>query len=229
MLGSSKRLLSITVIALVLIGLSYTLSFQEGFVEAALTNATLIELVPDECKVINTSKNLEAGVSFIKDEFGNIVDKTYIMLSTKNVYAGASATFCITARNISDIPLSVDQFTLHVDSRKDSISDLMYFSGKVKIYRNDGVYYDELGTFSNINLAALADNLTSLTKYRKIDSGEKLVLELQQKFSVDSEKFVGKVGLSYRLEPVFVQYFPKEEELEEELLVGNNSRDENVS
>lgn len=224
-MGTSKNILLTTVITLVLIGLSYAMSFQQGFVDSALTNAILIELVTEECKVISTSKNVEADIAFIRDEFGNIVDKTYITLSTKNVHAGASATFCITARNISDIPLTVDQYMLHVENRsKNSVYNLIYFSGKVKLYKHDGGYYDELGTFNNVTLDTLADSLTSITKYRKIDSGEKLVLELQEKFDDDSERFTGKVGLSYRLIPVFVQYSSQKEEL----LVRNNSNNLNA-
>lgn len=223
-MGNSKYLLLTTVITLVLIGLSYAITFQQGFVEASLTNATLIELIPEECKVISASENVKADISFKQNRFGGIVDKTYIKLSTKNVYGGSSAAFCITAQNISDIPLSVDQFMLHIDGMKNSISNIMYFSGKVKLYRNNGSYYDVLGTFNGIRLSLLAENLTAIAKYRKIDSGEKLVLELNQQFDVDSDKFRGENVLSYRLIPVFVQYFPKGEEF----LAGDNSRNENV-
>jgi hypothetical protein len=223
-MGSSRNLLLVTVITLILVGLSYSVAFQQGFVEASLTNATLIELIPEECRVISASENVIADIQFNRDRFGNIADKTFIELITKNVHAGSSTAYCITAQNIGDIPLTIDRYILHVDNVKSSIYDLMHFSGAVKLYRNDGTYYDVLGTFNNISFPLLEEKLTAIVKYRKIDSKEKLVLELKQQFDMDSDKYREKVGLSYRLVPVFFQYFPSENAI----LTGDINRSENV-
>ena len=212
-MDKTRHLLIISVITLILIGISYSIAMQQGFANNSLTNAAFMELLPEECRVMSISEGVTAGVSFRRDKFGNITDKTYVNLYTKNIYAGANAGFCITAQNIADIPISVDEFMLHVDGNKSAISELIYFSGSVKIYRDNGTYYDVLGTFRNIALSELAGNLTSLTKYRKIDSGEKLVLELNQQLDDGPVKLTGKAGLSYKLVPVFIQYFPRKDDI----------------
>lgn len=208
-MGKSKYLLIITVIALIFIGLSYAMAMEIGFKDSSLDNTSLIEFIPEECKVLETSEGVTASIEFNRDKLGNIVDKNYIHMIAKNVYAGANASFSITAQNISDIPLSVDRYNLNIDSSNRSLADLIYFSGSLKIYRNNSEYYDILGVFNNVRLSELADNLTNIMKYRKIDITEKLVLELNQQFDEDNDKFAGKSGLSYQLVPVFIQYFPK--------------------
>lgn len=208
-MGKSKYILLFSIAALILIGLSYALSTQLGFKDTSLANASLIEFLPEECKVLETSRGVTASIEFNCDAFGNITDKTYVKLIAKDIYAGANSTFSITAQNISNIPLTIDMYKLYIDDNNRSLADLIYFSGKVKIYRNNGEYYDTLGTFDRIRLPDLADHLTSIMKYRKIDMTEKLVLELDQQFDKDQDMFTGKSGLSYRLIPVFVQYFPK--------------------
>lgn len=211
-MGKAKYLLLISVAALILIGLSYAMALQQGFKDYSLSNASLIELLPKECKVMGTSKGVTASIEFNRNKLGNIVDKTYIQLVSKDIYAGANASFSITAQNISEIPLAVDRYNLYIDSSNRSLADLIYFSGSIKIYRNDGEYYDIIGVFNKVRLSELADNLTNIMKYRKIDITEKLVLELNQQFDEDNDKFTGKSGLSYNLIPVFIQYFPKNDD-----------------
>ena len=37
------------------------------------------------------------------------------------------------------------------------------------IYRSDNEYYDIIGTFKNVGITELADHITNIMKYRKID------------------------------------------------------------
>jgi hypothetical protein len=203
-----KFLLIISVIALVIIGLSYAMTMASSFIDESLANASLIELIPEECTVLKISSGVAASVEFKGDRFGNIIDKTYIQLVTENVYPGAYASFSIVAKNISSIPLSVDYYTLEADSGNSTLDELIYFSGRVNIYRGDSEYYDVLGTFENVRLSGLADVLTNIMKYRKIDVTEKIVLEINQQFENNREKFKRSGELSYVLVPVFIQYFP---------------------
>lgn len=211
-MGKAKYLLIFTAVALIFIGLSYAMAMEQDFKDDTLVNASLIQFIPEECKVLNTSDGVTAGIVFHRDKLGDIVDKNFIQLIASNVYAGANASFSITAQNISDIPLSIDRYTLNVDSTNRSLANLIYFSGSVKIYRDGSEYYDVLGTFKMVRLTELADNLTNIMKYRKIDITEKIVLELNQQFDDDIERFAGKTGLSYQLVPVFIQYFPKNDD-----------------
>lgn len=208
-MGRSKYILIISVIALIVIGLSYAIAARGGFDNSRYVDANLIEFVPDECKVTDASEGVTATVEFKRDKSGNIADKTYISLNADGVYAGANTEFSITAQNISNIPLSVDDCKLKIDNNNKSLEDLTYFSCKVKLFKNKGQYYDLLGYFDNIGINELAQKLTSIMKYRKIDINEKLVLEFSQKFDKDQKNFVGKSGLSYKLIPVVIQYFPK--------------------
>jgi len=208
-IGKDKLLLLIAVVSLIIIGLSYAMAGAQDFRASALAYGSLMELVPEECRVLETSEGVLADVEFQRDKFGNIIDKTDINLMATNVYAGAHAEFRITSQNISDITLSVDEYKLEFDQSENSLADLIYFSGTVKIIRYGGQYYDILGSFENVSLMELDDILTAILKYRKIDIGEKMVLELNQQFENDRDKFAGRTGLSYKLIPVFVQYFPK--------------------
>jgi len=207
--GRDKLLLLTAVLSLIIIGLSYATASAQGFMDSAAINGSLMELVPEECEVLETSPGVSAGVEFERDKFGNIIDKTTINLMASNVYAGAYAKFRITSQNISDITLSIDQFQMEIDQRDNSLADIIYFSGSVKMIRYGEQYYDDLGSFKNVSLLELGDILTAILQYRKIDIAEKMVLELNQHFDNDRAKFVGKTGLSYKLVPVFVQYFPK--------------------
>jgi hypothetical protein len=209
-MSKGKSLLIITVIALVIIGLSYAMTMVQSFIGESLTNASLIELIPEECKVLKTSSGVTAAVEFNRDKFGNIVDRTHIQLIMGSIYPGANATFSIAAKNISSIPLSVDYYTLEIDSGNSTLDELISFSGRVNIYRGDSEYYAVLGTFKNVRFSELADVLTSIMKYRKIDVTEKMVLELNQQFDDNWERFEQRGGLSYVLISVFIQYFPSD-------------------
>ncbi len=207
-IGKYKSLLVFAVVSLIIMGLSYNMAGAQDFRNSALAY-NLMVLVPEECEVLDTSPGVLADVEFQRDKFGNISDKTNINLMATNVYAGAHAEFRITAQNVSDITLSVDEYKLEFEQSEDSLADLIYFSGIVKIIRYGEQYYDELGSFENVSLTELDDNLTAILKYRKIDLKEKIVLELNQQFDNDQAKFAGRTNLSYRLFPVFVQYFPQ--------------------
>ncbi|MDT3699989.1 MAG: hypothetical protein RO469_11255 [Thermincola sp.] len=208
-MGKGKYLLLMTVLSLIVIGLSYALASAQSFKDSALVHGSLMELVPEECRVLETSPSVLADLEFQRDRFGNIIDKTNLSLMAANVYAGAHAEFRITTQNISDIALSVDEYKVEIDQEDNSLADLIYFSGVVKIIRGGGQYHDVLGSFKNVSLIELGNTLTAIFEYRKIDIAEKTVLELNQQFENDPDKFAGRTGLSYRLVPVFVQYFPK--------------------
>ena len=207
-MGKAKFLLIVAVVVLVLIGLSYAISMQAGFIDDSLAGMTLIEFFPDECEVYNKSHNITANIEFNRDKFGNIVDRTSIHLITKGVYAGSNAAFRIVSRNLSSMPLTVDEFYLEISNNNRFLSEAMYFSGRVKIYKNNDEYYDVLGEFKNVRLSKLAHSLTSILKYRKIGAGEKLIIEINQQIDENSEGYVGQAGLEYRIIPVFKQYFP---------------------
>jgi hypothetical protein len=206
-ISKDKSLLLTAVVLLIIIGLGYAMASAQGFPDPV--SGSLMELVPEECLVLDTSAGVLADVEFQRDRFGQIMNKTDLNLVAANVYAGAHAEFCITAQNISNITLSVDEFKMEIDCNDDSLADLIYFSGAVQIIRYRGQYYDELGSFNNISLTELGDTLTAILEYRKIEPAEKIVLELNQQFENNREKFARGTGLSYKLVPVFVQYFPK--------------------
>jgi len=203
----SKKLLIISVTCLIIVGLSYSIALGQELKDNYTNNVFLIELIPEECKVLDMSEGVSASVEFIRDEFGNIVDKTFIHLLAENIYAGASVTYAIALRNISSLALSVDHYTISIDGGSNSLEDLIRFSGSVKIYRSESEY-DVLGSFSNIRIDELAQNLTNIMKYRKIDITEKIVIELEQFFENSSVRFKQDEGFSYKLVPVFIQYFP---------------------
>jgi hypothetical protein len=205
-----KYLLLSSVIALIIIGLSYTMVIGSEFRDQALMDAFLIQLIPEKCRVVETSQGVDASVEFIRDELGNIVDRTYVKLVLENVYAGANVTFRIAAKNISSIPLSVDYYTLYINSRNYSLEDSIYFSGSVKIFRDNSEYYDLIGTFKDVSISELANNLTNMMKYRKIDITEEIQIELDQRFGDSGQLFTNNEALSYTLVPRFVQYFPED-------------------
>lgn len=68
-----------------------------------------------------------------------------------------------------------------------------------------------IGTFSDVRITELADDLTNIMKYRKIDITEELVLELDQEFEDVDELSSQEGNLSYRLMPIFIQYFLKDD------------------
>jgi len=206
-INKDKSLLLTAVVLLIFIGLSYALASAQGSPDSV--SGSLMELVPEECLVLDTSAGVLAEVEFQRDRFGHIMSKTDLNLVAANVYAGAHAEFCITAQNISNITLSVDEFKMEIDHNDDSLADLISFSGTVQIIRYGGQYYDKLGSFKNVSLTKLGDTLIAILEHRKIEPAEKIVLELNQQFEDDREKFVGGTGLSYKLVPVFVQYFPQ--------------------
>jgi len=207
-MGRGKYLLILAVIELVLLGLSYAISVQAGFLDKSLSNTTFIEILPDECEVYNKSSNITASIEFNRDWLGNITDRTSINLITKGVYAGSNAAFRIASRNISGIPITVDECRLEVSHNNSFLSGAIYFSGRIKIYKSNDEYYDVLGEFRNVSLSKLAHSLTSIMKYRKIDIGEKLIIELNQQMDENSEGYEGQAGLEYRIIPVFKQYLP---------------------
>ena len=206
-MAKARNLLTITTIALVLIGLSYALSAQQVLAENSRIEAHLVELIPEECEVTYASNGVAADIVFKCDAYGNIIDKTYLQLIASGVYEGSKASYRITMENISEFPLMVEEYKLEIDRNNCSLADLIYFSGSVKIYRVNSEYYDLLGTFEMVSLEDLDDRLTSIMEYRKIDTDEKVVLEVSQHFENNKNKFVGKSGLSYELKPVFIQYF----------------------
>jgi len=212
-MGKAKFLLLFVVIDLILIGLSYAMAAQSGFLNNSLVNATFIEFVPDECKVYDKSPGISSSIEFKRNELGDIIDRKSIGLVTEGGYEGSHSDFRIAALNIGDIPLTVDEYRLEIDSGDSYLAKALYFSGKIQIYNKGDNYYDLLGEFKNVSLSKLADNLTSIMKYRKIDIGEKLVIELTQQIVKDSdvkgsEPHDEKGGLQYRLMPVFTQYYP---------------------
>lgn len=208
-----KTLLIITVIALVIIGLSYAAAMGDDFKDQSLKDATLIELIPQKCRVLETSEGVDASVEFKRNESGNIVDRTFVRLIAENIYGGANVCFRIVAKNISTIPLSVDNYTLEMNDSDNSLTDLLSFSGSVKIYKGKkggNEYYELIGTFSKVGIAELADRLTHILKYRKIDINEEIAIELDQQFQEGEAWFAQEGGLSYTLVPTFIQYFPND-------------------
>lgn len=199
----------IAVVCLIIIGLSFAMAAADEFKNYALAHGSLMELVPEECKVLDASPDVLADVEFQCDKHGNIINRTDINLLATNVYAGAHAEFRITAQNISDLNLSVDEYKLEYEAEENSLADLIYFSGVVKILRFGEQYYDQLGSFKGVALTELDDTLTAILKYRKIEPREKIVLELNQQFDNEQAKFASRTNLTYKLTPVFVQYFPK--------------------
>lgn len=211
-MGRAKYLLVIVVLELILVGLSYVMAAQSGFMDNSLANVTFIEFLPDECEVYDKSPGITAGIEFKRNKYGDIADRTSMSLITRNVYAGSHAAFRITAKNMSNMPLIVDEYQLMIGNNNSYLSGALCFSGKIKIYRNDYEYYDLLGEFKNVRLSKLAENLTSIMKYRKIDIGEKLVIELNQQIDTNRQVHEGKSGLQYSLMPVFRQYYPPGDE-----------------
>lgn len=211
----TKYLLVTAVIALILMGFSYAMAMQAGFVDAYMSNNALIEFIPDECGVLTASNGVTASVDFNRDIAGKIVDKAHIKLTARGFYPGARVVYNIAARNISNIPLTVDQYKLEIDDKNQSLRDLIRFSCNVKLYKENDSYYNLLGSFKNIGIDELAANLTSIMKYRKIDVNEKIVLEFSEHISQYHQMAAGKSGLSYKLVPVFKQYFPGEEQEDE--------------
>jgi len=209
-MSRAKYLLLVAVIELILIGLIYEITVRFGFIDDGLANTTLIEFLPDECEVYNKSRDITASIEFDCDKLGNIVDRTSIHLVTKGVHAGSNTAFRIASRNLSQIPLTVDEYHLEISDDNRYLSGAIYFSGRIKIYKSNDEYYDILGEFKNVRLSKLSDSLTSIMKYRKIDIGEKLIIELNQQIDEDSEGYEEQAGLKYRLIPVFKQYFPRQ-------------------
>ncbi|NMA95952.1 MAG: hypothetical protein GX974_07920 [Clostridiales bacterium] len=208
-----KYLFIIAIIALIIIGLSYVVAMGSSFKSQALRDGPLIQLVPEKCKVLDASSGVDASVEFNRDVFGNVSDKTYIKLIANNVYDGASSTYSIVAKNVSSFPLSIDDYMLIVDSSNNTLEDYTYFSGTIRIHKDDGAYHDELGIFEGVRLSELSDTLTALMEYRKIDTEEEVEIELMQYFEGDEDMPTRSYGLSYVLLPRFIQYFPREGEL----------------
>ena len=208
-----KYLFIIAIIALIIIGLSYVVAMGSSFKSQALRDGPLIQLVPEKCQVLDASSGVDASVEFNRDVFGNVSDKTYIKLIANNVYDGASSTYSIVAKNVSSFPLSIDDYMLIVDSSNNTLEDYTYFSGTIRIHKDDGAYHDELGIFEGVRLSELSDTLTALMEYRKIDTEEEVEIELMQYFEGDEDMPTRSYGLSYVLLPRFIQYFPREGEL----------------
>lgn len=206
---SVKQLLLSSVVALKIIGLFYTVAMGGEFKERALIDASLIQLVPEKCIVTEASEGVDANIELKRDEFGNIADRSSIRLIAENVYKGANASYRIVLKNIGKIPLSVDHYTFEINSSSDLLVDSIYFSGSVKIYKNNSEYYDIIGTFRDISITELADNLTNIMKYRKIDITEELRIELDQQFGGSSKFIDQNEKFSYTLVARFIQYFPK--------------------
>ena len=207
-----KYLFIIAIIALIIIGLSYVVAMGSSFKSQALRDGPLIQLIPEKCQVLHASSGVDAIIEFNRDVFGNVSDKTYIKLIANNVYDGASSTYSIVAKNVSSFPLSIDDYMLIVDSNNNSLEDYTYFSGTVRVHKDDGAYYDELGTFEGVRLSKLSGTLTALMEYRKIDTGEEVEIELVQYFEGGEDMPTRSYGLSYVLLPRFIQYFPREGE-----------------
>jgi len=205
-----KSLLIFSLIALILIGLEYAMEVEQGFKEQPLFNTALMQMVPEKCRVVDMSEGIDASIEFKRDESGNIVDRSFVRLVADNVYAGSNVSYRIVVKNISTIPISVERCTLSINGTSDSLADSIYFSGSIKIYRHDNEYYDVIGTFKNVGISELADSITNIMKYRKIDTTEEVIIELEQQFDRNDSWFVLDGELSYVLTPVFVQYFPSE-------------------
>ena len=99
-------------------------------------------------------------------------------------------SYRIVVKNISTIPISVDGCTLSINNNSDSLADSLYFSGSIMIYRSDNEYYDIIGTFKNVGITELADHITNIMKYRKIDITEEMVIELDHQFDGDERRLV---------------------------------------
>jgi hypothetical protein len=183
---------------------------QQVFGETARIDAYLMEFVPEECKVVDASRGVSAGIEFKCDSSGNIIDKTYLNLVADNVYEGSKAVYRITLWNFSEFALTADDFRLKVDEDNCSLADLIYFSGSVIIVKDDE-YENLLGTFEDVGLYELDDTLSGIMEYKKIEANEKVVFEISQQLDKSRTKLIGKTGLSYELIPVFVQYFPLQE------------------
>jgi hypothetical protein len=205
-----KTLLLFSIAALILIGLGYAIGVGQEIKDQSQLNTSLMQLVPEKCKIVDLSDGIDASIEFRRDETGNIVDRSYVRLLADNVYAGANVSYRIVVKNISTIPISVDGCTLSINNNSDSLADSLYFSGSIMIYRSDNEYYDIIGTFKNVGITELADHITNIMKYRKIDITEELVIELDHQFDGDERRLVLDGSLSYELMPVFVQYFPTE-------------------
>ena len=147
MYRGGKTLLLFSIAALILIGLGYTIGVGQEIKDQSQLNTSLMQLVPEKCKIVDLSDGIDASIEFRRDETGNIVDRSYVRLLADNVYAGANVSYRIVVKNISTIPISVDGCTLSINNNSDSLADSLYFSGSIMIYRSDNEYYDIIGTF----------------------------------------------------------------------------------
>lgn len=203
-------LLLLAAIALIIIGASYAAASGQEFRDQPITNAPFMGLVPEKCRVIEKSEGVDAAVEFKRDRSGSIIDRAFISLVAENVYAGANISYRIVVKNISSIPLSLGNCALEVESGSDSLEELISFSGSVKIYNEDKRRYDLVGSFEDTGINQLADKLTGIMKYRKIDISDEVVIELNQKLGSSREADLWGSELSYALMPAFVQYFPED-------------------
>jgi|LSQX01.1.fsa_nt_gb hypothetical protein len=211
--SKDKALLIAALASLIIVGFCYAMVSAQDLADSPRLG--LMELLPGECRVLDSSKGVLAGVELPRGRAGHLLDKAELNLAAKNVYAGAHAEFCITAQNTSNITLALDKFKMEIDHNNDSLADLIFFSGTVKVTGFGGKYHDRLGSFHNVSITELSHILTAIMEYRKIEPAEKVILELRQQFSNDRGKFAGATGLSYKLLPTFVQYFPADEHLSE--------------
>ncbi len=210
-MGKDKYILIFAVIALILLGFSYASGLPKLLADSLFSNPCNIIFIEDECKVISASDRITAEIYFDRDKSGKISDRSTINFATRNAYAGGTVDYIITAQNIGEIPVSIDEYKLKIYEKEDSIADLIYFSGNVKVYHGNNSYYDVLGSFEKVELRKLDRMLTSIMKYRKIDINEKFTLEITLEFDNDRNKFLGKTGVAYELQPSFIQYFPEKE------------------
>lgn len=208
LMDKTRNILILSVLSLILVGVSYAMINSEEFKSSSLSFAIFAEFLPDECIVTGASEGVRAGVEFSRNDRGIITDKSSIQLKAENVAAGSTVSFSLAAKNVSEIPIAVDGCELQVRGDQ-SMAEIMRFDCKVLVYDKDGLYYEVLGSFESAALEELPDLLTNIMKYRKIDESEKFVIKLDQKIAAHTGGYNGDSTLNYRLIPVFVQYFPE--------------------
>ena len=145
--SKDKKILAISVLVLVFIGVSYAMTNAQAYMESTFVTGSLLELIPEECRVLETSKGVLAEVEFQRDKSGKIMNKTDINLLAANVTAGSFAEYRLTIQNISELTVTVDEWRLEIDKENNSLADYISFSGIVTVKHHDGEYTDILGSF----------------------------------------------------------------------------------
>ncbi|NLZ39496.1 MAG: hypothetical protein GX893_07825 [Firmicutes bacterium] len=204
-----KHILVIFALVLIFIGVSYALTNAQAYMKSTFITGNLLELVPEECLVLETSEGVWAEVDFLRDGIGRIIDKTSVNLLAANVIAGSFVEYRLSMQNISELSVMVDEWYLEVDEENDSLADCLFFSGTIKVEHHDGQHADLLGSFANISLAGLNGTLTNIMQYRTISRDEKIILDLKQQLGDKIDPVGSGADFSYKLIPVFVQYFPE--------------------